>query len=391
MVKRGIRKNQLYLFAILIILILIFSFILYKNRNVTGKTTSPEDNPTFPYYDPSYGSCNGLCQGTNNEICFCDEACLAIGDCCHDYKIELCVDDPCKKPGEIYCRDTPLKPGVCCDEPTSKCGTIGGLGLSPAYGDETANVCIPKDKASVENFCEKNFPQQPQECPPAGGFWAPQPGLTLCCKDSDTCDYILIDKKKVPICNPVDPKTCKPGDKGFCSETANGGTCCGQKEECVGGEFGGQVNYCIPSSCKVSIISPELSEVLCKGSGDYGKGGPFETAVCCDSGSKCTHQPNGAPKCEKVDKVMAQCGNGITETGEVCDVPNAQCSADSGQKCKTDCTGYETCSVDSPPITDCSNKCGDYDPNAACQCDPLCVAAGDCCPEYEVVCGMATG
>src|SRR3989344_8149665 len=178
MVKRGIRKNQLYLFAILIILILIFSFILYKNRNVTGKTTSPEDNLTFPYLDSSKGSCNGLCQGSNNQICFCDEACLAIGDCCHDYKIELCAD-PCKL-GEIFCRDTPLKPGVCCDEPTSKCGTIGGVGLSPAYGDETANICVPKDKDSVENFCEKNFPQQPKEC--RFPVWFSWEAPTICCK-----------------------------------------------------------------------------------------------------------------------------------------------------------------------------------------------------------------
>ncbi len=41
----------------------------------------------------------------------------------------------------------------------------------------------------------------------------------------------------------------------------------------------------------------------------------------------------------------------------------------------------------------CSGRCGTsnaYDASASCQCDILCVSAGDCCPDYNQECGSAT-
>ena len=377
MVKRGMRKNQLYLFAILIVLILVFSFVLYENGKFTGRITSPSDSPGFPYLDSSYGSCNGMCEGSPNEQCYCDPICLSFGDCCHDYNILLC-DNPCKQ-GEIFCRNNPTVPGVCCDESTSKCGTIGELDLDGIYGDD-ANICVPKDKTTKSEFCDKNSPGNPQECTYGG--------LTICCKEYDICTYVKFGGgffgTKIPVCQPADD-SCKPGDKNYCGPTAESTLCCRENEKCVtkksiiGDE---ERKYCTPAYCNVI-----LKETLCYGTGKFGPDMPFETSLCCSSEEKCTHQPNGAPKCEKIPTTIAQCGNGILETGEICDAgSNSECGSN-GQKCKTDCTGYETCQAKN----DCSDKCGDYDPLAECQCDTLCIAAGDCCPEYEEVCGMATG
>ncbi len=44
-----------------------------------------------------------------------------------------------------------------------------------------------------------------------------------------------------------------------------------------------------------------------------------------------------------------------------------------------------------PPAGSCFNRCGQYDKSAACQCDKQCTKAGDCCPDYQILCTTTTG
>ena len=42
------------------------------------------------------------------------------------------------------------------------------------------------------------------------------------------------------------------------------------------------------------------------------------------------------------------------------------------------------------PTKTCAGKCGQYDAKAACQCDSKCTGAGDCCADYQSLCGTTS-
>lgn len=105
------------------------------------------------------------------------------------------------------------------------------------------------------------------------------------------------------------------------------------------------------------------------------------------------------------------CGNGACETGENkancpkdCGAKEPVCGdgvCDLGEDCKADCPRaqpkcgngicdpgevVQTCEIDCADWT-CLENCGNYTPEAKCQCDDGCKEYGDCCPDYEANCG----
>jgi hypothetical protein len=88
-------------------------------------------------------------------------------------------------------------------------------------------------------------------------------------------------------------------------------------------------------------------------------------------------------------------GSGSADGGTVMPEPGTDAGSTAVGSTDSATTGAGTTDAGSsadagqPPPVDgsCVGKCGPYAPDAACQCDPQCVKAGDCCPDYASVCG----
>ncbi|MBT3219536.1 MAG: hypothetical protein HN348_10630 [Proteobacteria bacterium] len=89
-----------------------------------------------------------------------------------------------------------------------------------------------------------------------------------------------------------------------------------------------------------------------------------------------------------------QCDAACVDMDDCCRDLDQFCSFDTGQG--TGGTGLvvvETgnSSVDTaeaPAL--CVDRCGEFAPNASCQCDPLCEDLGDCCRDYDYECVFDT-
>lgn len=76
---------------------------------------------------------------------------------------------------------------------------------------------------------------------------------------------------------------------------------------------------------------------------------------------------------------------------DVVDTPDVQPDPDTGTD-PEDGTIAETEEQDAAFPTSCVNKCGKFfGSGATCQCDSGCVNFGDCCPDYEALCGKPKG
>ena len=170
---------------------------------------------------------------------------------------------------------------------------------------------------------------------------------------------------------------CAPGETAqSCPKDCGGGFCgdgvCGPGEswQTCAGDCAAPVLECLsevcPDEAKMCLSSP-----IC-----------FQVAQCllgCGASDGCLQQcVAGAPPdvTGLVFKVLqcgqdsgcfggGGCGDGVCGPGE------------SAASCPVDCGGGGSC----------ANRCGQYDPQAGCQCDPQCAQFGDCCGDYAILCG----
>lgn len=93
-----------------------------------------------------------------------------------------------------------------------------------------------------------------------------------------------------------------------------------------------------------------------------------------------------------------QCLPAPAQEGEACSMNGVQCA--DGLVCAYECVAYApdgscanmginptgVCEAELDPELSCQNRCGDYDPSKACQCDSQCASFGDCCEDVAAVC-----
>jgi len=177
-------------------------------------TPSPSPTPTSPPFIGT-GTCDGFCGGIgSDESCFCDNACVEIGDCCPDYE-EFCLVptlSPAPSPSPIPSSTFP---------PFNATGTCNGF--CGGAGSDDSCFC-DNDCVEIGDCC----PDYEEFCLVPTLSPAPSPTLTQFptlflppFNGTGTCDG---------FCGGI-------GSDGFCycdSDCVGAGDCCPDYEEfCV--------------------------------------------------------------------------------------------------------------------------------------------------------------
>ena len=324
------------------------------------------------------GSCEARC-GTFDlaEPCQCDAFCFGVGDCCSD----LCAQCQATFPEECPAC-VPSCGGASCGP--DGCG--GSCGTCPAGSSCVAGVCtIPV--ASCAGRCGTFDLEQPCNCD-AFCF-----DVGDCCEDlCAECAATFPDQCTacVPAC---DGKTCGPdGCGGSCGACPAGSSCVGG--ECAAG------------------CTPQCADAVCGPDGCGGSCGDCAAGAWCDWFGKC--QSGAATSCEgrcgvAGGEAACDCDGFCFFLGTCCGDVCTFCAEGFPQcpsGCEPDCTG-KTCGSDgcggtcgacsasqgclegtcvAVPEDSCQGRCGEYRPDAPCQCDDACTAFGECCADACTYC-----
>jgi len=292
------------------------------------------------------------------------------------------------------CGNEIIESGEECDPPgadcTADCQGTGAAIIGDLCVDATecaGNYCIADDQGWPDGYCSQ------VDCDASDANWetscAPFGGDALCLDMGgygmclDRCDLANPDCRAgyecydlggdygicypIPVCgNEIieSGEECDPPDGGLCGDTCQGtgmapvGELCADPTECAGDlcitdDQGWPDGYCSQVDCDASDTNWETSclpyggDGLCLDMGGYGmcldRCDPV--ASDCRAGYECLDLGGGYGVCypEPV------CGNGFVESGEECDPPGADCTADCqgtgtalvGEPCSTaaDCEG----------------------------------------------------
>jgi hypothetical protein len=329
------------------------------------------------------GSCEGNCGGpaidpiTGATLCFCDEVCEYLGDCCDD-KVDFCGpscgNGNCLEPHEgidgLCPEDCPVGPicgdGICdptaegcetcpedcgpCDPGCGNCSTAhGALGCDDA---ECTDIICAIDPFCCNNSWDGICANEALSCCPACGGDAGAPGCQLgpICGDG-TCDPFAEGCDSCPEdCGPCGP-IC--GD-GICDPTAEGcGNC---PEDCGPCPFEGD--------CCAANGTPGCDDAACT------------DAVCAIDPFCCDNSWDGI--C--ADEAVEFCPDICTTTGPVCGDGICDPTAEGCDNCPEDCGpcgfGGDCCASNGTPGCD-DPACTD----AVCAIDPFC-----CDTQWDGIC-----
>jgi hypothetical protein len=166
-----------------------------------------------------------------------------------------------------------------------------------------------------------------------------------------------------------------------------------------------------PAFNQACCVQPECGQVFCELYCEHG----FETdetgcEICsckdappqfcggfgniqCPEGKVCVDDPddgcdpnNGGADCGGicVDPSPCEAAGGTCHDGlAICDAGTVPSSA----SCGNDFIETTCCLPEEPSGPSCAGNCGNAAPGKACYCDELCTSYGDCCDDYDAVCG----
>lgn len=341
---------------------------------------------------PSPGlSCQGKCGQAqpNKWKCQCDVGCSKYGDCCADYE--------------------------------QVCSTVGpGPGPGPDGGATPAQIisCLEKACAPSVSVCT-----QDKTC---NQFW----NCAKQCNDEkcmQKCASQFDIQKLAPMLQPL--MTCgedsgctgattePPGPicgDGKCEQPENSLNCikdcpnqpAGDVQKCLAAKCAPQYKSCFSDVACVAAVAcmntgkqpqqcvsdPKTGQLLSSMLSCGGQAGCLGSTTTCGNG-KC-EDGESAQTCPSDCKAPSSCGNGKCEPGESAQTCPKDCKAPStcgNGKCETT-ESAQTCPKDCAisPSGSCLNKCGQFSPGAACQCNPECKVFGNCCPDWEKLCSTST-
>ncbi len=176
----------------------------------------------------------------------------------------------------------------------------------------------------------------------------------------------------------VPASDCQPDCEGKeCGPDGCGGSCgsCGTGKYCADGT-------CQDYACQPQCEGKECGPDGCGGTCGTCDGQVCEAGTCVDA--EFPQSPNaGADTCEN------RCGQYDPEAACQCDsecAPNGDCCDDLCDFCPDDksCSGGG--GVRPSGAKSCEGRCGEYSQTAKCQCDPDCFANGNCCKDLCDVC-----
>ncbi len=349
-------------------------------------------------------SCNGKCGVYDPKAaCQCDDQCTGKGDCCGDYTAQCgavaktCGDGKCTPP-----EDAKSCPG--------DCGTV-----------TTPFTC----KGNCGVYDQKNSCQCDDQCTGKGD----------CCGDYTAECGAVAKTCGDGKCTPPEDATSCPGDCGSVTPpgTCNGkcgaaydknatcqcdtqctgkGDCCGDYAALCGGTTSPVVS-CIETNCAAEVATCNTDAACAKvvacakncttqnclfGCVQQGGGGGFnlpnglQEVYTCGNNAKCFQQGGGGGPNTPV------CGNGQCETGETAQSCAQDCGGATPACGNGKCDNGETtqnCAQDCPAqsANSCAGKCGQLNTSGgfgACQCQNWCVQAGNCCSDYQSLCGTTS-
>ena len=277
---------------------------------------------------------SGACQGGAPLGCDDGEACTAdachpllgcqhvgkSGKPCSDGDVctvgDHCVAGSCVGGAANDCDDTnPCTIDGCLVDEGCVHLVADGLLCSDDNPCTVGDICAEGACVGVENPCEDGNSCTDSSCHPvAGCLHKPTPGGP--CNDDNACT--VGDSCKGPWCagkpmkcvddNPCTKDTCTPATG--CAHLPLTGTPCTDGDACTASDA------CAAGVC-VGLGAPQCND-----------GDPC-TVDACDPAQGCVHTPSPT----------ICCGNGVVESGEVCDDSNQQ----SGDGCSSDCTSTESC------------------------------------------------
>lgn len=364
--------------------------------------------------DPSV-SCMGKCGQAqpNKWKCQCDTQCAKYNDCCGDYA-DVCKAGPgpgtdpaaiigclekscadtvaaCKANGTCAqfwdcasaCKDSNcmqacsqkfdlsqlgpvLTPMQDCGQ---KAGCFGGGGPGPGNGPVCGDGKCEQPENSLN--CAKDCPNTPpgdaQKClydkckDSYNACFGSQPcvAAVACINTGKPANQCASDKKTAEQLNAM----LQCGDKNGCFGGGSTGAQCGNGK-CEAGETylscakdcpappppTDALTKCVADKCQKSYAACVANDGCAKALACVGAGGNMQ---------QCAQQAGGGT-------------NALLTLG--------QCAYQNG--CLTDTGGGTT--------DTCKGKCGQYTPNAKCQCNTLCKQFGNCCADYDTQCGGAT-
>lgn len=305
------------------------------------------------------------------KACNADGACESTLFCVLGCKVEGCVP-ACFADAGVDMTSGPAEALSTCIEEASCVQLYETCGNGTCDKGEDEDSC-PKDCGTAppvtcpDGICQAGEPATcPEDCvePPPPATCQGQCGEPFsdggCGCDSGCWDFDDCCDDWLDLCGP------KCGD-GECDTPESIATC---PQDCagLGDSFGCVVASCdtggcelVPGcldavSCLLACFDPSNSKA-CTTSCVEDQPLPAQSLLweiaTCASESDCIQAP--------------VCGNGECQPGETLE----NCAAD--------------CAI--PAEESCLDKCGNFKPDAPCQCDNECLQFGDCCEDYEALCG----
>ncbi|MBM4371032.1 MAG: hypothetical protein FJ098_05220, partial [Deltaproteobacteria bacterium] len=395
-------------------------------------------------------TCAGACGGQADMGCFCDAACFGFGDCCPDVCDECpdldpeacaCVPDCTgKECGPSGCWEDcgTCGAGEFCDE--NICAACD-CGARVCGTDECGQPCGP-----LEGACPEGAVCAEGQCfEGAGCVASDEPGCGGCaceacvfaldpyCQDTAWDDQ-CVQECLFPCGGCGDQAHC--GD-GVCAFPESCSTCEADCA-CPSGLVCGWDEDAAAFGCFVGGCGEGMDKGCCDGDVLYVCVEPwgFLTADCAADGNICGWYPGDAQNdpryyCGPADQLVAEDPDGVypaaceewTCTPDCAGLecgPDPVCGEECGPcdegwlcvagacTCTPDCAGLEcgpdpvcgdecgpcedgfvcedgTCVADEPADS-CEGRCGAYDADALCNCDPECFEAGDCCEDICEFC-----
>lgn len=338
------------------------------------------------------GSCGGRCGDADDTAsCQCDFACVARGDCCHDYETmcavcatdDHCADgDPCTRDqcSDGACRHerdgvfcTPCAADSACDDfdacTTDACSTSRCEEPGRAYADAAGGACAC-EHTRVEGCelachegddrrCVDGDPCTLDRCEGGACVHEPIPECVACRADDDCDDSDACTRDECSAFEPPTPFSARVD--GRCQNREVGGCCrdvseCSTSDPCV-------MPACTDNQCDLPH-APGCE--LCATDGHCYDGNACTTDRCV-SGS-CEHTPrSGCVSC----RGAADCDDGDGCTRDVCSYGACgHTRTCSGGGCTGDaeCADGDACTLDSCV-------------GGVCQHAPRgCAAGSGCCP-----------